>query len=310
MAVKYKVAVLGIGGVGGYIGGKLAQQYAGSAEAEIYFIARGKNKEAITENGLKMVTAVGENIVRPDAVTSIPAELGQLDLVICCVKAYSLVEAIEQLRPCIKKGTVILPLLNGVDAAERIKKLLPVAEVWNGCIYIISGLKSPGVVEIGKLIPEIFFGGPVTSVKMLKFVYGLFINAGFNAILSGKAEQKVWEKFIFLSPIATLTSYSDLCIGDILKDSRLRNELVSLVNEAAAVAEAKKIKLPSNTINKTIQKIESLPYENTSSMHKDFKKGNETELDSLTLNVVMMGKEVNVDTPEYEKLYKELKSRK
>lgn len=52
-----KIAIIGVGGVGGYFGGKLAAHYAHEKDVDITFIARGKHLEEIQKNGLKVITA-------------------------------------------------------------------------------------------------------------------------------------------------------------------------------------------------------------------------------------------------------------
>ena len=134
MIAKFRIAILGLGAVGGYFGGKLAAHYSDSKEIEIIFIARGENENTIKSNGLKLITSQGEQIIHPAVVTSQPGLLGIIDLLLVCVKSYDLETSFEPLKPCINDQTIILPLLNGVDNSERIKKILPQADVWRGCV--------------------------------------------------------------------------------------------------------------------------------------------------------------------------------
>ena len=127
-----KIAIAGIGGVGGYFGGLLAKHYQDSEEVQVYFIARGENEEAIREHGLKVETPSATFIAKPDLVTSNAAQIGEVDLLICCTKSYDLEQSITQLKPCMGTQTVILPLLNGIDSNERIKAIYPENEVWEG----------------------------------------------------------------------------------------------------------------------------------------------------------------------------------
>ncbi|NJM52751.1 MAG: 2-dehydropantoate 2-reductase, partial [Blastocatellia bacterium] len=130
MSEKYRIAVLGIGGIGGYFGGKLAEHFADSNDVEIIFVARGESIKAIKINGLKIITPEGEQIVKPHLVSNEPNEIGKIDLFILCTKAYDLTESIEKYRDCLNENTVILPLLNGVNHAETVQKILPDLEVW------------------------------------------------------------------------------------------------------------------------------------------------------------------------------------
>ncbi len=309
MTSKFKIAIFGLGGVGGYFGGKLAANFSNSKDTEIIFIARGKNEKAIKSNGLKLVTSQGEQIIHPAIVTSRPGRMGFVDLVICCVKSYDLETSIESLKPCVNDNTIILPLLNGVDATERIEKIVSQAEVWEGCVYIISRLIAPGIVKESGSINVLYFGSEQGTKEKLEHVETLFKSAGINAHLSDNILRTLWEKFLFISPLATLTSYLDLCVGDIVRNKQHKELLLNLLNEIKKIADAKKISLSENIIQKTLDKISSLPYETTSSMHSDFQRGNKAEVNSLTAYAIELGRELSVPTPYYEKLLVGLKEK-
>ncbi len=240
--------------------------------AETIFIARGKNERAIKTNGLKLVTSEGEQIVHPSIVTSEPNQFGFANLIICCVKSYDLEEGLGLLKPCINSQTVVLPLLNGVDAFERIKNIFPQAKVWEGCIYIVSRLIAPGVVKESGNINLLYFGSKQESKEELDRLESFFKSAGINAHLSDNISQAVWEKFLFISPLATLTSYLDLCIGGIMNNNQHSQLLLNLMAEVKLLSDAKKIAFSENIIQKTLDKIATLPSEATSSMHSDFQK--------------------------------------
>src|ERR1700750_3442994 len=117
--MKTRIGILGMGGVGAYFGGFLAEYYSGSEEVEIVFIARPSTAAVIREHGLKLITPDFEKIIRPHGVASTAAEAGTLDVLICAVKSYDLAESLLPLQSCITAETLILPLLNGVDAPSQ-----------------------------------------------------------------------------------------------------------------------------------------------------------------------------------------------
>ena len=304
-----KIAIVGIGGVGGYLGGMLAKHFEGSTEVEIYFIPRGENEKAIKQNGLKVETTKGSFVTHPKLTTSNPGEIGLIDFLIYCTKSYDLEESIKQFIPCINKETVILPLLNGVDSKERITAILPGNEVWDGCIYIVSQLSEPGLIKETGNINTLFFGSDTGTEVKLKKLETIFKESGISCTLSGNIQQEIWKKFIFLSPIATLTSYLNVNFGVILSSEEHKKTLWSLLHEIKAVADAKKISLPVDIIQKTMGTMLGLQKETTTSMHRDFQKGKKTELESLAGYVVRLGKQLNTATPTYEIIYGKLKVR-
>ncbi len=130
-----KIGIVGIGGVGGYLGGKLARKYGQSGKHDIIFIARGEHLSAIKKNGLKLFTKEGDYVVKPTLATDNPAEAGIFDLVFFGVKSYSLMSSAKQVIGNITKDTVMIPLLNGVDIADRLQSILPDAKILPGCVY-------------------------------------------------------------------------------------------------------------------------------------------------------------------------------
>jgi 2-dehydropantoate 2-reductase len=297
-----RIGILGLGGVGGYFGGLLAKEYHNSNDVEIIFIARGETQKAITENGLKIVTDDSETIVYPKLVSNNPLEIGALDYLICATKTYDIEESLTSLKSCIKKETIILPLYNGVDAPERIQKLFPENEVLQGCVYIISMIFSPGTIRKIGFYEKLFFGSKTASYSKLEELQNILQKAKIESSLVENIEETVWEKFIFISALASATSYLDQNIGDILNNSDSKVTYIELLHEIEDVAQAKGLKLPHDIVAQTIQKLEKSPKEATSSMHRDFLAGKNTEAVSLTQFVVNEGKKYGVKTPLYEKI--------
>src|SRR6185295_12150670 len=137
---KIRIGILGIGAVGGYFGGLLADKYEDSNEVEVIFIARPSSEKVIKEKGLQLATSAGEKTVHPTLVTSEAYNIPLLDLLICAVKSYDLEDSLKPLGDCITAETTILPLLNGVDASERIKAICPNSQVLEGCCYLMCRL--------------------------------------------------------------------------------------------------------------------------------------------------------------------------
>jgi 2-dehydropantoate 2-reductase len=301
-----KITILGTGAVGGYFGGLLARRYHNNDEVQISFLTRPATEKIIREQGLKLILSEEELIVNPDLVTSDPANIDKIDLLICSVKSYDLEESLKPLATCLSKDTVILPLLNGIDAAPRIKRMFPDTEVWQGCVYIVSRLIERGVVKEFGSGHSFFFGSSNATKDKLEDYLRIFKEAGINAILSEDIEHDVWEKFIFISSLASLTSYLDKPLGAILENQEYLETLKELMRELLKIAAAKGINFPKDIIETRVAKMKKLDYGTTSSMHSDLKKGGRTEYRSLTEYVVKLGNELNIDTPVYDKILEKL----
>ncbi len=305
--MKTKIAVVGIGGVGGYYGGLLAKKYFENPEFEIYFIARGEHLKKIKENGLKVITENDSFIAHPTLATDNASEIGVVDYVILCTKSYDLNLSIDQIKPCIGVSTVVLPLLNGMDISARIRELLPSNEVWDGCVYIVGRLNEPGVVESSGGLHDLFFGYQNLKSDRLSAFEKCLKDAGIKATLSENIRAVIWRKFIFISTTASLTSYFNVGFRDLLADESLRPFTLKFMNEVAAVAGAEGVHFEHDIIETTVRHIERLPFGTTSSMHTDFKAGRNTELSSLTGIVIETARKYGIPTPTYEKVYAALK---
>lgn len=303
---KFKIAVVGIGGVGGCVGGRLAARFENSDEVEIGLIARGENEKAIKANGLKLITPEGEQLVRPNLMTI--SEIGDADLVLLCTKEYDLEETVSSFKNFIGEKTAILPLLNGVDAAERIAKILPETEIWQGCIYIVSRLTAPGVVEKTANVCLINFGSERGKNEKLKRLENIFREAGIEANLVGDVTASIWEKFVFLSGIATATSYLDTTLVGLVNDAENKKLLDVLVGENKRLAAAKNIEVSETGIQQKLEALKDLPPDATTSMHRDYAQGGKAEIESLVGYVIREARKLNVSVPTYELLYAELTS--
>ena len=304
-----KIVLVGLGGVGGYYGGLLAKKYAENPEVEIYFVARGAHLKKVQTDGLTVITETGTFVVHPTLATDNVSEIGVADYVVMTTKSYDLEATTLQIKPCVGKNTVILPLLNGIDNAARIRAILPQTEVWEGCVYIVARLNAPGVVESSGNVHAFSFGSINTSDKRLIAFEKLLKDANIEVTLHEKILAVIWKKFFFISSTATLTSYFNVGFFDLLTDEVRKNTLLLLLEELLLVANAEGAEMDRSIIESITYRLEKLPPETTSSMHTDFKAGKNTELQTLTGIVLELGKKHHVNVPTYEMVFKELSKR-
>jgi 2-dehydropantoate 2-reductase len=230
--------------------------------------------------------------------------------VIICTKSYDLETTVKQLIPCINKETIILPLLNGVDSRERIKKMMPENLVLDGCVYIVSRLKQPGVIENQGNVQKLYFGLDGVTNERLEQLESLLKQAGIEASASQYISTIIWEKFIFISPTATATSYFNNSIGEILADEGKLNLLKALIEEVKQVAHAKRIPFEEDIVEKALNRLKSLPFETTSSMHTDYLNNKPTtEMLSLTGYVAEEAKKYGIRVPLYDRIFETLKKK-
>ncbi|WP_366183297.1 2-dehydropantoate 2-reductase [Flavobacterium ovatum] len=301
-----RIGILGLGGVGGYFGGLLAKEFVDSDTVEIVFIARGLTQKQVIEKGLKIVDDKSELTVFPSKISDKPEEIGKLDYLICATKTYDIESSLASIAGCITKNTLILPLYNGVDAAERIQILFPDTEVLLGCVYIVSKIETPGVIRKMGLYEKLFFGSSTAPMGKLKKLQVLFQQAKIQSYLVDTIEETVWEKFIFISALASATSYFNQSIGQILENAESRQLYIALLHEITLLAAVKGLDLPNDIILQTILKLEKSPHDETSSMNRDIRAGNKFELASLIEYVVNEGLKYEVETPSYKMVWERL----
>ncbi|TDE49131.1 ketopantoate reductase family protein [Flavobacterium sp. GT3P67] len=304
--MKTRIGILGLGGVGGYFGGLLAKAYLESDTVEIIFIARGETQKIIAQNGLKIILDESKMTVFPNLVSNDPNEIGKLDYLICATKTYDIESSFESIKKCITPKTIILPLYNGVDATERIQIVFPENTVLQGCVYIVSMIESPGIIKKIGPYEKLFFGSKNAPVSKLKELQSIFEKASIESYLVENIEETVWEKFIFISALASATSYLNQNIGEILNNPENKAIYISLLNEITGVASAKGLALPNDIVDQTIVKLEKSPQDATSSMHRDLLAGRNTEVVSLTKYVVDQAAKFGVATPIYQMILEKL----
>ena len=302
-----RIAVVGIGGVGGYFGGKLAREYASSGKHEIIFIARGEHLRAIQKNGLQLYTREGQYTAWPNIATDDPSLAGPLDLVLFCVKSYSLEESARSLAPNISRKTTVIPLQNGVDSKERLRAVLPGADIASGCVYIISFLDQPGVVIQTQGACRLIFGTDNrASADRYKNILDLLLAAKIDARLTDKITEALWMKFLMMCPLGSLTAATGKTYGFIREDESLRERLRAMMMEVAAVAKARRIRLPENAVDKTIEMIGGFSHDAKTSMQLDRERGKQTEVDTLTSFLCRAGRDAGIPTPLHDEVCRQL----
>ena len=299
-----RIAIVGIGGVGGYFGGKLARAYAGFGRHDIIFLARGEHLKAIQQRGLQLLTKEGDYIAWPNIATDDPASAGLFDVVFFCVKSYSLESSVQSLKGNIHKGTIVIPLLNGVDSAERLRREIPEAKVVAGSVYIISHIEKPGVVRQEDGACKLTFGtDDAVSAERYSFVLDLLLQAGIDAKLTDKISEALWTKYLLMCPLGSLTSATGKTYGALLADPVLRARLRAMMEEVVALAKARHIFLPVNAVEKTMEMAGRFAFDAKTSMQLDKERGRPTEIDTLTAYICRAGRGAGIPTPLHDEVY-------
>ncbi|MGE0563575.1 MAG: ketopantoate reductase family protein [Pseudolabrys sp.] len=299
-----RIAAMAAGAVGGYFGGRMA-----AAGHDVYFIARGANRDAIAKNGLRIESVHGDLHLPKVNVTDDPARVGPVDIVLFAVKLWDTEKAAEQAKPLVGPNTRVITFQNGVDSVERVGAVIGPEKSVCGIAYIATVIASPGVVKHTSSFASMRFGH---ADKHDDPALTAFAEAGkaakLDIALSPDIEVERWQKFIFLSAMAGATATLRSAIGPIVADPDLRGFFRRLMEEAYAVGRAKGVAVPASYVDErmdfVLNKVE--PGMKASMAH-DLERGNRLELDWLNGKVVELGRALKVPTPSHEAAYTALK---
>ena len=297
-----RIAVFGTGAVGGYFGGRLA--HAGEA---VTFIARGEQLRALRERGLRVDSPTGDFVVQPVQATGDPAQVGAVDAVLVGVKAWQVTEAARAMLPLVGPATFVVPLQNGVEAPDQLAAVLGAEHVLGGLCRIVSLVVEPGHVRHAGLEPYVALGEldnrPSQRAERLREA---FARAGVTAEIPPDIRVALWEKFLFIASFSGVGAVTRAPAGVLRALPETRQMLEQAMREILAVARAKGIALPEDSIPRTMALVENLPPDGTASMQRDILAGRPSELESQNGAVVRLGRDVGVATPLHAFIYHSL----
>jgi 2-dehydropantoate 2-reductase len=291
--VNVTFAFVGAGGIGGYLGARLA-----AAGEDVVFIARGHHLEAMQREGLRLKSPEGDVRLERVRATNDPAGIGPVDVVVAGVKLWDLESAMRSALPLVGKGTTVVGFQNGVEKEAVLGRVAGADRVVGGIAYISTEIEAPGVI-LKKGTLERFILGELDTTKSARVerLCGALSKAGIKAELSTDITREIWEKFVFLACNAALTTLLRLPLGPIRENPHSRELLLDALREAVAVARAKQVALPQNFAEDRLAFMDGLGPETRASMSVDLERGNRLEVEWLSGAIARMGRELGVPTP-------------
>ncbi|MGB1285372.1 MAG: 2-dehydropantoate 2-reductase [Aggregatilineales bacterium] len=294
-----KIAIYGTGAVGGYFGGRLAQ-----TDHDLIFIARGAHLAAIHENGLHITSDKDTFIARPALATDNPAEAGQVDVIVLATKAWQVADAARSMQPMLGTDTLILPLLNGIEASQMLAQTIDEKHILGGFCRVLSNVTAPGRIEQGGTSPFVAIGERSGQASArIQYLAGLFESAGIAVQMPDNILAAMWQKLLFIASVGGVGTVTRMPAGVIRTLPETRTLLQDAMQEIADVARAKGILISANSIEQGLQRLDALPETATVSMQRDIMAGRPSELDAQNGAVVRAGLAVNVPTPMHRFLY-------
>ena len=291
-----RIAVMGAGALGGYLGSRFAL-----AGHDVVFIARGAHLEAIRARGLTVKSPFhGEYIVSAEAVSD-PAEIGTVDLVLFCVKAYDTEQAARLIQPIVGPETVVLPVQNGIDISERIGRVVGAERVLGGIAWVGGAVEGPGVIVhrgSGTGGPGTLTFGELTGgvSERVERLCTTFEQVGVEAIAHPDIRLPLWEKFIAMCANSAVTAVTRQLTGVIFANPTTTALFRGLMEEVAVVARAWDVPLADDYVDRRLAMLQAAPSFRASTA-VDLLAGRRLETEALNGTVVRLGKERGVPTP-------------
>lgn len=303
-----RVCIYGVGGVGGYFGGKIAHKLAqiNKGDYEVYFVARGEHLAAIKENGLILHTDDRHDLVcKPTLATDNFTELPDPDLILVCVKSYDLDPVIEQISGKVGSDTIVIPLLNGADIYERVRSKMDAGIVLPACVFVGVHIKEPGTVSQKGGSGTILFGKDPKHPDFIPAnVLEFFDYMDVKYQWADDPRPAIWEKYIFIAPFALVTAYSGKVLGEVMQDQTLRDQVRDIMAEVALVAKHEGVVLRDTIIEESLNKANDFPYETKTSFQRDYEQaGKRNEADLFGGTILRLGKKHGIPTPMTERIY-------
>lgn len=319
---ELKYMVVGAGGTGGAVGSHLAR-----AGFDVTFIARGRHLEAMRDKGLRVIKPSDEFVIRPvRAFTSkeFLSEVGQNDnfgrpdIIFVCVKGYSVDDMIPFIAEAAGPETIVIPVLNIFGTGGRMQEKLPGVTVTDGCIYVASEIREPGLIWMNGEILRVVFGlrrdqkdddRVAAALPVLEKVRDDLNAAGIEGILSDNIERDAMRKFSYVSPQGACGLYYDVPIGAVQKPGEIRDCFARLVQEISDLSDAMGIGFGEDIVRVNLDITEGLAPDMTTSLQRDVARGGSSEIEGLIYEVPRLAEKYSVSLPEYEKIASELRRR-
>ena len=291
--------MVGVGGVGGYFGGRLAQ-----AGIDTAFIARGATLKALRSNGLRVESIGGDFTIAKVTATDDPKSVGPVDAVLFATKAWQIPGAAEKAKPLIGKETVAVPLENGMEAPDQLSQVFGRQHVLGGLCGIVSYIVAPGHIRHAATDPFVMFGELDNSTSdRVERLRASFERAGVKADVPADIHRSMWSKFLFIAPMSAIGALTRLPIGAWRSIPDTRQLAMLALREMVAVAAARGVILGDDPVERTLERYDGMAPDSTSSLQRDIMEGKPSELEAQAGAIVRMGRAAGVATPVCEVLY-------
>lgn len=289
-----KIAVMGAGGIGGYVGGRLAE-----AGEDVHLIARGAHLAALRKDGLRVETPDDSFDIPGISATDEPADIGVADVVFFAVKLADTEAAAARLAPLIGPRTKVVTIQNGIDSADMIARYIDAGAVAAGTIYLAAYIKEPGVITFPGGFEKIHFDGQNGDPVLAGFAAACNRAKGISGEISEEPERLLWNKFVGLCAFSAITAVSRMPLGVLRENTETSDLYQQLLREGMAVARARGFDFAEDYFQAMVEIFKKQPETMKSSLLVDIEAGKPTELAWLSGRMHQLGHALDVATPAH-----------
>jgi len=295
-----RIAVVGVGAVGGYFGGRLAQ-----AGHDVVFLARGETLDALRAHGLRVKSIAGDFEILQPRVAADANEVGAVDVILVAVKAPQVRQVAPSLTPLVGPETAVIPLQNGLEAPGLLAGALGSEHVLGGLCKIFASKTGPAIIEHMGLQPAIEFGERNGSkTQRVERIREAFQSAiGMSTVTPSDIEAALWQKLLYVEPLGAVGAVVREPAGVLRAVPETRRLLQSAMEEVVAIALKRGVALDPKLPEQAIQRVDELPAGATASMHRDIVAGKPSEFEFQVGTVVRYGRESDVPIPVHSTIY-------
>ncbi|MFT4101221.1 MAG: 2-dehydropantoate 2-reductase [Burkholderiaceae bacterium] len=298
-----KVLILGAGATGGYYGGRCA-----AAGADVSFIVRPSRAALLAERGLRITSPKGDVAIQPQLIVA-GQPLPQADLIILSCKAYDLDSAIESIRPAVGPQTTVMPLLNGISHYDRLDAAFGAPRVLGGLCQIPVTVGDQGqIVHMGPFHSLTYGERDGSESERCRRIGELFAPAGFDAQFSRTINLALWEKFTFLTTLASINCLMRGNIGQILRAQDGAALIIELLDECQAVAAAAGHPIPPEVDARVRATLTTADSPVTASMMRDLEQGLRIEAQQITGDMLRRARDAGIAAPLLRVAYAHLQT--
>jgi 2-dehydropantoate 2-reductase len=297
-----KVLVVGAGAIGGYFGGRLLEN-----GVDVTFLVREGRRKQLEENGLVIESVNGNASFKPKTIAA-GENADHFDVVILSTKAYHLDGAIQDIRPYVTEGTVVMPLLNGISHIQTLMDVFGEENVIGGLCSIESTLDKEGNVLQTSPLNSLVFGelSGARTERILK-IEEMFNGTKVNYKLSENVNQDLWHKYLFITTMSGITTLMRSSIGPIREDESGHKTLKCLMKEIISVMNLVHAPIAENIEEIQLKQIGGLGYTMKTSMQRDMEKQLPVEADHLQGYLLGIARKEGLSVPVLETAYANLK---